>query len=92
MLFPVRELTACVPSLMRARSNGVKQRTHAVCERDGGIYVTLSKPPPGCESDQYASMPSCGDRVLASRSAQLGMSVGGDGKKPSGACAVVAGV
>jgi hypothetical protein len=67
-------------------SNGVKQRTHKVKEVDGGIFVVLSREPFRVDSDEYASMPTCGDRVLASAGRQPVRvhSVGGDGKKPSG--------
>lgn len=69
-----------------ACSNGVKQRTHKVKEVDGSIYVQLSHEPYRVDSDEYASMPACGDRVLASAGRQPVKvhSVGGDGKKPSG--------
>ncbi|GFH07334.1 rieske domain-containing protein [Haematococcus lacustris] len=65
-------------------SNGVKQRTHKVTEQDGAIYVRLSTAPAVVESDEYARMASCGDRVMSSAARQRGPNVGGDGRLPSG--------
>ncbi len=75
----------CVRVCACVCSNGVQQRVHRVWESDGSILVQLSLTEPvKVKSDEYACMESCGDRVLQSKPGVQALSVGGDGKKPSG--------